>query len=441
MSNLAILKWDDPSAGSNDKIVYKHEIEDFGYGTQVIVHENQTAVFFNNGKALGHLEAGVTTLRDLEKTSVGGKLFNALKNLVTGNKEAFHSEVYFINHIRETDVDWGFSDTQEANVVFDDENLTIQFTACGTFGFHIDDGINATKFLSYLVGTRSNFSREDVYDTIIGEFLQEVKVQLVREMQGKDATDVMNIGAQYKELANAILNNLIPVFEERYGIILDLVAFEKIKLSTETLNLIKGLQQDIVKAKREAKMKRILERTAAEDEAYRRQVGGYTYQQEAQRDVLKAAAQNEGGAGAFMNAGMGLGMGMGLGGAFGVGMAGTAQGMMNGIAQQATKPCPHCGAQLPVEAKFCGMCGKSTAPEGTTCPHCGAQLPAGAKFCGMCGKSTAPQGPTCPHCGAPMAEGAKFCGQCGKSTSVTCPQCGAELPAGAKFCGQCGKQI
>lgn len=48
--------------------------------------------------------------------------------------------------------------------------------------------------------------------------------------------------------------------------------------------------------------------------------------------------------------------------------------------------------------------------------------------------------PKCPHCGAQVDADAKFCGECGESTSQVkqCVQCEKEIPVKAKFCKYCG---
>ena len=48
--------------GSNHTFIWKHPIEDFNIGTQLIVHESQEAIFFLNGQALGLFTAGRHTL-------------------------------------------------------------------------------------------------------------------------------------------------------------------------------------------------------------------------------------------------------------------------------------------------------------------------------------------------------------------------------------------
>lgn len=106
--------------------------------------------------------------------------------------------------------------------------------------------------------------------------------------------------------------------------------------------------------------------------------------------------------------------------------------------------CQHCRFGNPVEALFCGNCGRALAAAppvqnsvaaGVPCPHCGASNLPEAVFCGECGRSmTADQRPgedshrpatnqqplpaICPHCGAPHPPDAVFCGICGRSLAA-----------------------
>lgn len=45
--------------------------------------------------------------------------------------------------------------------------------------------------------------------------------------------------------------------------------------------------------------------------------------------------------------------------------------------------CPGCGAENPLDKKFCGDCGMSLLEN--ACPSCGAKNEPGKKFCGDCG--------------------------------------------------------
>src|SRR5262245_17896631 len=44
----------------------------------------------------------------------------------------------------------------------------------------------------------------------------------------------------------------------------------------------------------------------------------------------------------------------------------------------------------------------------------------------------------CPHCGASVAANRKFCGDCGTALPWQCSACGSENPADKRFCGDCG---
>jgi len=57
------------------------------------------------------------------------------------------------------------------------------------------------------------------------------------------------------------------------------------------------------------------------------------------------------------------------------------------------------------------------------CPHCGAETPAGARFCGRCGRDLAaqPTRPTCPHCGQAVAPEEAFCPHCGRMVAGSPP--------------------
>ena len=93
----SIIKYE----GSNDVLVWKHPIEDFNLGSQLIVHESQEAIFFKDGQAFDSFGAGRYTLATQKLP-----LLNDLYKLpVDGNP--FHSEVYFVNLVTQTGIKWG----------------------------------------------------------------------------------------------------------------------------------------------------------------------------------------------------------------------------------------------------------------------------------------------------------------------------------------------
>jgi tetratricopeptide (TPR) repeat protein len=81
--------------------------------------------------------------------------------------------------------------------------------------------------------------------------------------------------------------------------------------------------------------------------------------------------------------------------------------------------CPKCQAQLPDNAKFCGVCGQSLKAE-RVCPQCGQINPHDFQFCLQCGRALAESVPTPPPSPEPssFANGRyqvkKFLGEGGK---------------------------
>ena len=78
--------------GDNNVFIWKHPRKDFNTTTQLIVHESQEALFFMNGEALDLFGPGRHTL-DTQNIPRLSSVFG----LVTGLKQPFHCEVYFIN--------------------------------------------------------------------------------------------------------------------------------------------------------------------------------------------------------------------------------------------------------------------------------------------------------------------------------------------------------
>ena len=78
--------------GGNDVFVWKHLVEDFNMGSQLIVHESQEALFFNDGRALDLFGSGRYTL---ETQNI--LILSEAYKIPTGGDAIFHSEVYFIN--------------------------------------------------------------------------------------------------------------------------------------------------------------------------------------------------------------------------------------------------------------------------------------------------------------------------------------------------------
>lgn len=432
--SVDVIKWEPESDREASIIVHKYEYEDFPNGSYLIVGPSQMAIFTNNmnaGNSLGDDGSGAAQLTTFMgpckiKLETGDSRFAPFRNIshaLTGGESAFHSTVYFVNTTYMNELSWG---TQAPVVVTDpEEDVNVHVRAFGLFGVHIEQTdtsraeMQARKFLQKVVGTRADYTREELISFMRAKILEYVPDLLGKQIV-REQISVLKVSAYLSEFSEEICGKLVEHFDS-FGLTLDNFSFHNINVPDEDLRIIN-----------EAKIQRKKRRIEAEGEAAKmdiesaararmREREGYTYQQEHSFDVMRAAAENEGTSSGFMGAGMGLGMGMGVGGAFGANMSTIAKNSIAGTPAAPQQPAAPAGQKV--------------------CSHCGTPNPAEVKFCSNCGEKFAPAGPVCPACGEKVAPGAKFCSNCGQRMSQACPACGTELAPGAKFCPECGTKI
>ena len=484
----SIIKYE----GDNETLVWKHPIEDFNYGSQLIVHESQEAVFFRDGQALDLFGAGRYTLETQQLP-----LLEKVYKLPTDTEGTFHSEVYFINTATQMGAKWG---TDSKVRLFDPASgLHVELGASGEFSIRVTD---SRKLLVKLVGTSGALTQEQLLGTsnTKGFFramvMTQVKSYLAQAIK-ESGINVLEIDAELLRLSEALKERIntsladygltMPEFyvsrvvtpdddpnfrkmKEQYAEQYLLVRQEKIRQAEATA----AAERKAVEAQTEARMKIIgaqgdaealrIQRQAeadayrmkAEAEAAEMRMKGYTYQQETSRQVGMEAMKNGISGGAAGALGDVAGMGVALGAMGGV--INMTRDAMNPLMQDTaaagaaavtpdTWDCS-CGAKG-ITGKFCPECGaKRPQPSADTwtCPECG-QTGLTTKFCPECGTPRpAPKLPLtwdCPACGAKGNSG-KFCSECGAKRPEPAPAawdctCGEKGITG-KFCPNCGKK-
>ena len=184
---VSVIKWE----AANDVFVWKHPIEDFNLGSQLIVHQSQEALFFRDGRALDLFGAGRYTL-ETQKIP----LLNELYKLPQNADAALHSEVYFINKTVQTGIKWGTP--SRVRIIEPTANIPIEIGARGSFNLEVTD---PRRLILRLVGTAASFGQGDVVDSGTG--------YSVEYMRGKFADMVaMNVTSL---LARIITENKINV--------------------------------------------------------------------------------------------------------------------------------------------------------------------------------------------------------------------------------------
>ena len=409
MPNVAqIIKYE----GDNSTFIWKHPCEDFNTQTQIIVHESQQAVFYMNGQILDTFEAGRHTL-ETQNIPLIGKFFNK----VFDNQTPFHCEVYFINKTEQMAVKWGTDSKIE--YVEPTYNFPIQIGASGEMTLRVKDG---KKLLVKVVGTENGLTQAGLVQKFRAFLMTRFKTYLSTYIR-ENKINIFQIDEKLTEISADMQNLLVPDFDE-YGVSLihffvtTVVKPEDDKTYRRFKDLHFRQYADIAEARLQQnidiigqeteKQKMILE---AEGKAAKRQIEGYTYQQERGFDVAQTVAANEG-SGNMSNLGIGLGVMTGV--------SGTVGGLVSESISDAVKPksdrvCSKCGNSLPSNAKFCLECGtkvENLSENEIICPNCGGKTPKG-----------------------------KFCTECGAKLKNVCPNCGKEVPQGAKFCLECGQRI
>ena len=426
--------------GGNDVLVWKHPIEDFNMGSQLIVHETQEAIFFKDGRALDLFGPGRYTL-----ATQNLPILKDLYQLPMNNDQVFHSEVYFINRITQMGIKWG---TDSKVKLFDPASgIYVEIGACGNFNLQIND---SRKLLIKLVGTTNTLNQNELIEeagasvkSVTGKFkalvMNKVKSNLAQTIKEKKI-NILEIDAYLDELSESLRVLINKVLDE-YGLVMpefyitciltpdddpnfkrlkQQFADKTLKVREEEIRKVEAeaaQERKIVEAQTSAQLKMVSAKADAETikmhaeaeaQAYRMQaqaeaeamrMKGFSYQQETARQVSLEAMKN----GITGNGGTN-----GVGDLAGIGMTLGAMGGVINMTKEAIAPIMENGNatgnvigetvnNLGLDSWNCS-CGVSGI-RSKFCPECGAKRPVSntlweckcgqkgivSKFCPECG--------------------------------------------------------
>ena len=492
----SIIKYE----GDADTLVWKHPVEDFNLGSQLIVHESQEAIFFRDGQALDLFGAGRYTL-ETQQMPILEKLYA----LPTDTEGTFHSEVYFFNLIHQMAIKWGTP--EKVNFLEPMTGAPISLGARGILNFRI---ANSRKLLLKLVGTGGKLTRQDLMADGEGHIKNYFRslIQLavstnLANIITAEKLDILTLDQQKLRLSAAMLSALQASFEE-YGLVvteflvMGITLPQRGELGYDALQTILQMRQkDLTKsaiatetelklAEMEAKKQldiQIQENIAEVEIAHRKAVAqkGETSVLEAQYASQRKVAEATGDVQAerlhmqlemerkaqqaqieaeemrlkgytqrdvlqtdVQKAYAGALGQMGGNGSGGSGMLGDIAGLGVTLGAMGSVIGMTKDAMAPMMNMGAAMAAPAAAADTWDCPNCGNKGIT-KKFCGECGAKK-PEPKTadtwdCPNCGNKGITG-KFCGECGTKkpeapAAWDCPNCGNKGIT-AKFCGECG---
>lgn len=383
MALTSVIKYE----GDNTTFVWKHPSIDFNVGSQLIVHESQEAVFMMNGEVLEVFGPGRHVLETENLPFI-----KQLQKLSTGGKSAFHCECYFVNLTEQMAIKWG---TDSKISYLDPEyNFPLEIGACGQMSLAVS---NSTKLLIKLVGTTKSLTQADL-TTYFRAFLMNRIKSIIPSVIIENKISIFSIDQYLTAISDAIKPLLADDFYD-YGIDLKSFLITTVVKPDDDPNFKKFKElhyrkvTDVAEAELNQKVSIINEQTKAQQTvieaeaiAKKRQLEGYTYQQEKGFEVASEMAKNDAVA-QLNNVGIGMGMMTGVGGTLGQQVGSMASSAMQGVAGSVATNgivCASCGYPLKPNALFCEKCGTKVNTT-AKCSNCGSELSDGANFCPICG--------------------------------------------------------
>ncbi len=241
---------------------------DYRLGTQLIVQEGQSALFYRDGKVLDEFGPGRHTL-----TTENIPFLTKLISLPFGGKSPFQAQVYFVSQKKFIDLKWG----TKSPINFRDSELTfVQLRASGKFSIRIKD---SRLFMNELVATQGLFTTNEVED-----YLRDGIVSRLNTVLGQNLKTIFDLAQFYPQIETGVKAAVTDFFTS-HGI--ELTDF-----------IIVGIVPP------EEVQEKINERSSMGA------VGNLdAYMKFKAAQSLEKAAENEGGGGM---AGMGAGMGAGM---------------------------------------------------------------------------------------------------------------------------------
>ena len=194
---------------------------DFRIGSQVIVRESQSAVFFRDGQALDTFGPGRHTI-----TTANVPLLVNLVGKAFSGQTPFKAEVYFVSLREFTDLKWG---TPTPITIKDSELGMARVQARGTYAIQV---VDPQLFVNKLVGTQGLYRTGNIKD-----FFRSMVLTKLSDLIGESSKSVIEIAGMTEEIVAGVRAKAAEEFAAR-GVTLTSVYAEYIGPTEETAKAI-----------------------------------------------------------------------------------------------------------------------------------------------------------------------------------------------------------
>lgn len=255
-----------------DEIVHRFpegESGDFRIGSQVIVRESQTAVFYRDGHALDTFGPGRHTI-----TTANIPLLVDLIGKAFGDRTPFTAEVYFVSMREFANEKWGTPQP----IIVRNPGMGLGVALLQGFGTYSYEVSDPQQFVAQIVGATGTYGTSEIKDRFRAMLLSKLQDLLGETTEASTVPELIGL---VEEMGSSVRAKAQDDFKA-LGITLKSFYIESLKPSTKSAEELRAMGM----------------------------LDMATYTQLQAADAMRDAAQNPSG-GAGLTAGIGAGMGIG----------------------------------------------------------------------------------------------------------------------------------